>query len=163
VPDHRNLDTITVAQMRDQVLLSNAFLHAIDGARERSFTPPCGDLLAAGQNYVDALRPAFVAIRTAGDAVVSDMATLDPFNVGAVAYAGATGPQLIAVVEQAAARGTMALLTFHGVGGDYLSVSREAHDELLQYLAEHRQVYWTDTFIAIMKHVRAHQAAQVGR
>lgn len=163
VPEHRNLDTTSAAQMRDQVLLANTILHAIDGTHERSFTPPCGDLLAAGQNYVDALRPAFVAIRTAGAAVVSDMATLDPFNVGAEAYASVTGAQLIAVVEQAAARGTMALLTFHGVGSDYLAVSREAHDELLTYLAAHRQIYWTDTFLSIMKHVRAQQAAHVAR
>ena len=160
VPDPRNLDTTSAAQMRDQVLLANTVLHAIDGARERSFTPPCGDLIAAGVNYVDALKPAFVAIRTAGAAVVSDMSALDAFNVGAVAYADVTGPQLIAVVELAAARGTMALLTFHGVGGDYLAVSRQAHDELLKYLAEHRQIYWTDTFLSIMKHVRAQQTAR---
>lgn len=158
VPDHRNLDTTPAVRMRDQVLLANTLLHAIDGARERSFTPPCGDLVAAGENYVDALKPVFVAIRTAGAAVVSDMSVLDPFSVGAVAYANVTGPQLIAIVEQAAARGTMALLTFHGVGGDYLAVSRDAHDELLKYLAAHRQIYWTDTFLSIMRHVRAQQA-----
>ncbi len=160
VPDHRNLDTTSAARMRDQVLLANTFLHAIDGPSERSFTPPCGDVIAAGERYVDALKPAFVAMRTAGAAVVGDMSVLDPFNVGAQAYADVTGPQLIAVVEQAAARGTMALLTFHGVGGDYLAVSRDAHDELLAYLAAHRQIYWTDTFISIMKHVRAQQAAR---
>jgi peptidoglycan/xylan/chitin deacetylase (PgdA/CDA1 family) len=160
VPDHRNLDTTPAAQMRDQVRLANAVLHAIDGARERSFTPPCGDLVAAGEDYVDALKPAFVAIRTPGAAVVRDLWALDPHSVGAVAYADATGAQLIAVVEQAAARGTMALLTFHGVGGDYLAVSREAHDQLLAHLAANRRIYWTDTFVSIMKHVRTQQAAR---
>lgn len=163
VPDHRNLDTTSAAQIRDQVLLANTVLHAIDGTRERSFTPPCGDLVAAGENYVDALKPVFVAIRTSGTAIVADMSALDPFTVGARAYADVTGPQLIAVVEQAAARGTMALLTFHGVGGDYLAVSRKAHDELLAYLAEHRQIYWTDTFISIMKYVRAQPASEGAR
>ena len=158
VPDHRNLDTTTAAQMRDQVLLANTFLHAIDGARERTFTPPCGDLIASGENYVDALRPAFVAFRVPGAAVVSEVQTVDPYRVGAVAYADMTGQQLIAVVKQAAARGTMAHLTFHGVGADYLAVTREAHDELLQFLADNRALYWTDTFISIMKHVRARQA-----
>jgi len=160
VPEHRNLDTTPAAQMRDQVLMASTVLHAIDGARERTFTPPCGDLVAAGENYVDALKPAFVAIRTAGPAVVADMSRLDLSNVGAAAYTEVTGPQLIAVVERAAANGTMALLTFHGVGGDYLAVSREAHDELLKYLAEHRQIYWTDTFVSIMKHVRAQQGGR---
>ena len=54
----------------------------------------------------------------------------------------------------------MALLTFHGVGGDYLAVSREAHDQLLAHLAANRQIYWTDTFVSIMKHVRTQQAAR---
>lgn len=63
VPDHRNLDTTSAAQMRDQVLLANTFLYAIDGKRERTFTPPCVDLIAAGENYVEALKPAFVAFR----------------------------------------------------------------------------------------------------
>ncbi len=160
VPDHRNLDTTRAAEMRDQVLLANSFLHAIDGARERTFTPPCGDLIASGENYVEALKPAFVAMRTPGAAVVGEMSALDPFSVGAVAYSDVTGQQLIAIVEQAAARGTMAHLTFHGVGADYLAVSREAHDELLKYLAERRHIFWTDTFISIMKYVRAHPASE---
>ena len=40
-------------------------------------------------------------------------------------------------------------------GGDYLSVSREAHEALLSYLAANRGIYWTDTFIDIMQHVKA--------
>jgi peptidoglycan/xylan/chitin deacetylase (PgdA/CDA1 family) len=163
VPDHRNLDTTSAAGMRDQVLLANSLLHAIDGARERTFTPPCGDLMAKGENYVEALKPAFVAVRTPGAAVVGEMSTLDPFSVGAGAYADVTGQQLIAIVEQAAAHGTMAHLTFHGVGADYLAVSRKAHDELLKYLAEHRHIFWTDTFISIMKYVRTHPASEAAR
>lgn len=159
VPDHRNLDTTPAAQMRDQVLLASTVLRAIDGRRERTFTPPCGDLIAAsGENYVDALRPAFVAFRTPGAAVVPEMASLDPYRVGAVAYADTTGQQLIAIVKQAAAQGTMAHLTFHGVGADYLAVTRAAHDELVQYLAENRALYWTDTFISIMKYVGSRQS-----
>lgn len=48
-------------------------------------------------------------------------------------------------------------LTFHGIGGDYLSVSNEAHEELLAYLAAHRKSYWTDTFINIMKYAKHEQ------
>ena len=157
VTEQRNLDTTGAGQMRDQVLLANTFLHAIDGKRERTFTPPCGDVIASGENYVQSLRPAFVAFRTEGAAVVAKMSEVDPYRVGAVAYADVTGPQLIAIVKQAAARGTMANLTFHGVGADYLAVSRDAHDELVRYLAENRRIYWTDTFISIVKYVRARQ------
>jgi hypothetical protein len=60
-------------------------------------------------------------------------------------------------VKQAHARGTMVNFTFHGIGGDYLSVSSEAHEELVKYLAEHRKEYWTDTFLNIMQHVKGQQ------
>ena len=51
----------------------------------------------------------------------------------------------------------MANLTFHGVGGDYRSVSKEAHEELLACLADNRSTCWTDTFINIMKYVQEQQ------
>ena len=55
-----------------------------------------------------------------------------------------------------AEQGTMANFTFHGVGGDYLSVSAEAHERLLRYLHDNRNIFWVDTFLAIMNHVKAH-------
>jgi hypothetical protein len=64
---------------------------------------------------------------------------------------------LIAIAQQAAAKGTMANFTFHGVGGDYIAVSSEAHEALLKYLAHNRGTYWTDTFINIMMYVKNEQ------
>ena len=52
----------------------------------------------------------------------------------------------------------MVNFTFHGIGGDHLSVSNEAHEELLSYLAAHRDVYWTATFLNQLKYVREQQA-----
>ncbi len=156
VQRHRNVDTTTAAQMKDQVILANTMLAAIDGKTERTFTTPCGDGKAAGgENYVAALRSEFVGMKTgSGSAVVPSMATLDPHAVLVMAPVGLTGKQLIDLVKEAAAKGTMVNFTFHGIGGDYLTVSKEAHDELLRYLAAHRDIYWTDTFVNIMKHLR---------
>ncbi len=154
----RNLDTTTAAQMREQVLLANSMLQILDGKTERTFTPPCLDLLAGGVNYVDALATEFVAFRARSGAVIEDMNRLDAYAVGADAMENVTGAQLIALVQQAGAKGTMANLTFHGVGGDFLSVSKEAHEELLNYLAAHRKTYWTSSFVNIMKYVRRQQA-----
>ena len=161
VAAHRNLDTTTPEQMRDQVLLGNTMLAAIDGRRERTYTAPCGDLLAAGRNYLEALRTEFVAIKAGGGAdVVPAMATLDPYAVAVAGPVNASGKQMIDLVKQAAARGTMVAFTFHGIGGDYLSVSAQAHEELVRFLAEHRREYWTDTFLNIMQHVKREQARQ---
>src|SRR3546814_11303762 len=66
---------------------------------------------------------------------------------------------LIALVEEAGRRGTMVNFTFHGIGGDHLSVSTAAHEELLDYLSRHRDEYWVDTFIDIMRYVRRRQSS----
>lgn len=160
VAPHRNLDTTTREQMQDQVLLANTMLTAIDGRRERTYTAPCFDVKALGGDYLPALHASFVAIKAgAGPGVPASMAAVDPYRVASVAPVGASGAELIALVKQAGERGTMIAFTFHGIGGDHLSVSRQAHEELVRFLAAHRREYWTDTFLNIMKHVRQQRAA----
>ena len=155
VQPHRDLDTTGPAQMADQVLLGNTMLQALDGRSARTLTVPCGDRLAQGQDYLPAVRAGFVAIKAGGGpAVIPSMAALDPYAVPVLAPVGLSGAELIALVKQAQAQGSMVNFTFHGVGGDYLSESREAHEELLRYLAEHRSEIWTDTFLNIMQYVK---------
>jgi peptidoglycan/xylan/chitin deacetylase (PgdA/CDA1 family) len=160
VQPQRDLDRISVAQVKEQAILANTMLYAIDGRRERTFTAPCGDLMAAGQNYLPAVAPEFVAIKAGGGSGVAPaMDSIDPYAVAVLAPVGLSGKQLIDIVKQAGARGTMVNFTFHGIGGDYLAVSSEAHAELVAYLAAQRSVYWTDTFLNIMQHVKKQQAA----
>jgi peptidoglycan/xylan/chitin deacetylase (PgdA/CDA1 family) len=153
----QDLDKLTVGQMKDQVLLANTFLYAIDGKRERTFTAPCIDKNAGGKNYIDAIKSEFVAIKVESGGVTPDMNKLDPYAVGVAFPTNVTGQQLIDIVKEAAEKGTMANFTFHGVGGDHLSTSVEAHEELVKYLAAHKDIYWVDTFVNEMKYVRAHQ------
>lgn len=158
VQPHRDLDTTSVAQMRDQVVVANTMLMAIDGKRERTYTVPCGDVAAGGVSYLPAIVSEFVAIKAGGgDAVTASMAALDPYAVTVLAPVGLSGKQLIAMVEQGAAKGTMVNFTFHGVGGDYLTTSAAAHEELLKYLSDNRKIYWTDTFLNIMTYVKKQQ------
>ncbi len=164
VVPHRDLDSTSVEQMRDQVLLANTMLAAIDGRRERTFTAPCGDTVAAGRDYLAAVRDSFVAIKVGSNSGVIDaMHTLDPLAVPVAAPHGSSGAELIAIVRLAMQRRTMVNFTFHGIGGDYLGVSTQAHDELLRFLAAHRGQVWTDSFINIMKHVRQQQARRATR
>lgn len=159
VPDHRDLDKVTAAQMHDQIRVGNIMLHAIDGQTERTLTSPCIDTKAAGgEPYLPGIYSEFVAIKAQSGGVVEDMAKLNPYSVGADFPAEVTGAQLIARVKEAAAKGTMANFTFHGVGGEHLAVTAEAHEELLKYLAANRDIYWVDTFVNIMKYVREQQA-----
>lgn len=154
------LEATTAAQMQAQVRLANTMLQAIDGAHMRTFTVPCGDVMARDGDYVEALTGAFVAIKRSGEAVVPDMHALDPRAVPAWSPDGVSGAALIALVEEAGRRGTMLNLTFHGVGGDHLAVSAEAHEQLLAHLAAHRDRYWTGTFLTLMQWVHAQQDAE---
>ena len=150
----RDLDHTSAAQMKDQVLLANVMLQALDGRSRRTMTVPCGDVLAEGSDYIALVADQFVAIKLGQGAVVPDMATLDLHAVPVEAPVGVTGEQLIAQVEEAARRGTMVNFTFHGVGGDYLTTSSEAHEQLLRYLAAHRDEYWVDTFLNLTDYVQ---------
>jgi peptidoglycan/xylan/chitin deacetylase (PgdA/CDA1 family) len=152
-----DLDSIKARDMQEQVILANSMLHAIDGRTERTFTVPCGDVMAAGEDYLGPLRGEFVAIKMRVGDVAQDIGRLDPYAVEVFAPADVSGEELIGMAREAAERGTMANFTFHGIGGDYLSVSTEAHERLLQYLSENRDVYWVDTFLNVMKYVKKYR------
>ncbi|MES2581647.1 MAG: polysaccharide deacetylase family protein [Pseudomonadota bacterium] len=157
VEPHRDLDRLVPAQLQEQVVAANTWLQALDGRTRRTFTPPCLDLKAGGQDFVAALKPHFVAYR-AGLGEITDMATLDPYAVPIVFIEDWPVEQIIALVERAAAARTMAVLLFHGVGAEHMRVSTQAHDALLDYLARNRKRLWTDSFVNVMEHVRTQQA-----
>ena len=158
VEPQRDLDTTSAEQMRDQVLLANTLLHALDGRSRRTFTVPCGDAMAAGQDYVAPVAPAFAAIKLGDGALVDDMQALDLAAVPFEAPVGVDGRYLIDRVEQGARRGTLVSLTFHGIGADYLAVSTDAHGALLDHLAAHRDIYWVATFDEIARYIRQQRA-----
>ncbi len=156
-----DLDRKTVAQLREEVELADVFLRAMDGREgPRTYTAPCGDSTVSDGNYIDAIADRFAGIKLVGGDVVPDMWALDPAAVPAAVPADVTGAQLIALVEEAGRKGTMVGFTFHGIGGDYLSVSTQAHEELLAFLAANRDRYWTTTFVEQMQWVRGQQAAR---
>ncbi len=142
-PEH-DLDGYLVGQMVEEVAMANTVLQAIDGRTARTFTPPCFDQLAGGENYVEQVKDLFVAYK--GQEVESGFAALwSPSEV--------TGEQLINYVKEQAEDKKLLNILMHGVGGDHLAITTEAHAELLQYLADNRDVYWVDSYINIMNYV----------
>lgn len=152
VASYNDLDKKTVAQMRDELITANAFLHAIDGKTERTLTPPCLDSDAADGNYLENTRDLFVSIKGVENIPEKYNTMLLPD--------GHSGKELIKFVKAAAKNGGLVQIIFHGIGGDHLSVSAEAHEELLKFLAENREVYWTDTYINIMSYVNQAESAR---
>jgi peptidoglycan/xylan/chitin deacetylase (PgdA/CDA1 family) len=154
VQPHRDLDRQMPAAVQEQVIAANTWLQSLDGKTRRTFTPPCLDLQAGGQDFATALRSHFVAYRAAGPGMVSDTTALDPYAMPVYFVDGMNGEQLIALVEKAAAQHALVSLLFHGVGAEHLSVTREAHDQLLDHLAKHKDYFWTDSFVNIMENAR---------
>lgn len=146
-----DLDKYTVEQMREEIMTANTFLKAIDGRAERTLTPPCLHHMTGNGNYLPAIRELFVGIKGAETNLPPGSELLLP--------SGTSGAELIALVKKVAEKGGVANIIFHGVGGDHLSVSKEAHEQLVSYLAKNRDTYWTDTYLNIMKYVNAETAA----
>ncbi|WP_162250828.1 polysaccharide deacetylase family protein [Pelomonas sp. Root1217] len=154
VQPQRDLDRQMAAQVQEQVIAANTWLQGLDGKTRRTFTPPCLDMQAGGQDFAAALKPHFVAYRAAGPGMVTDTAALDPYAMPVYFVEGMSGEQLIALVEKAAAQHALVSLLFHGVGAEHLSVTREAHDQLLDHLARNKARFWTDSMVNIMENAR---------
>jgi peptidoglycan/xylan/chitin deacetylase (PgdA/CDA1 family) len=150
VSEDNDLDSRSIEQIKSEVLTANTFLQALDGLKERTFTPPCNDLVVKDGNYLPAVSQYFVAVKGQNNGMREGASPL-------YAPVGESGQELIDYVKRNTKDGMLLNILFHGVGGDHLSVSAEAHDELLRFLAENRNIYWTDSYINIMRYVNEQQ------
>ncbi|HKE96210.1 MAG TPA: polysaccharide deacetylase family protein [Povalibacter sp.] len=147
-----------VARMLGEIAGMNNVLFGIDGTEARTYSVPCSQMLVGGTDYTDALRKSGLVkfVRTGGDqykSVVTDFKALDLFQVPSWGPVdGPDGAQLIAFVQRVEAAHGLGVLQFHGVGGDYLAVSAQAHRELVQYLEAHPTI-WVATFREVMDYV----------
>jgi peptidoglycan/xylan/chitin deacetylase (PgdA/CDA1 family) len=160
LPDRKDhaAEDYTIERMLDEIAAMNMTLSAIDGRDSRTFSVPCSQMLVGGADYTRDLRQSKLVkyARTGGDAwnsVVTEPASLDVFQVpsyGPVNKPGAA--ELIAYVERVRAARGLGVLQFHGVGGDYLEVTAEAHAALLNHLRQSPDV-WVGTFQEVMDYV----------
>ncbi len=158
------LESYTVQRMVDELRAANTTLLALDGETIRTLGYNCGDTTAGGQSYVEASRPLFLAARIGEDRIAADVRALDPMLVPSWMVQDVSGEAMIAFVQKAVDAGGLAVFMFHGVGGGHsIDISREAHQQLLAWLAAHRQTVWTDTFKNVMTHVVAEQKRVVSR
>jgi hypothetical protein len=143
VPPHHDLDNYSVAQMIEEVTTANTFLKAVDGNTERTFTPPCLDSLAGGEDYLSKVRELFIAIKGA---------EFEPDFFVLMVPVAATGKELVEYIKTVPTETSLVNIIFHGIGGDHLSVSSEAHMELLKFLSDNDKTFYVDTYINIAKH-----------
>lgn len=154
VEKHNDLDTRSLKQIMQEVENANAFLHAIDGETIRTFTVPCLDVMVEGKNYADLVAPLFVGIKYSAGNVLQEKSEFNMLKMPTIFPSNVTSEVLINYVKQAKEHGTMVNFTFHGIGGDHLSITNKVHEELLNFLAKHEEDYWVDTFRNISLYVQ---------
>jgi len=150
----------TPYHMIQEIDYMNDFLFAVDGKMRRPFAYPCAETLAGGKDYVDTLRKYGLSsyARIGGDssAVITDFKHLDKLRVPSYGLdGGETGAQLIAFVKAVQQKRGMGVIMFHGIGGDYITVSAKAHQQLLDYLKKNQLTIWVTTFQQAMDYATA--------
>ncbi|BFM10907.1 polysaccharide deacetylase family protein [Simiduia litorea] len=142
VDPENDLDQLSVAHMTKEIATANTFLQALDGKTVRTFTPPCFDKLANGENYITAIGSQFTSIKGNDKKLEAGSTWYMPSDI--------SGDALIAQLKENTQRGGFVSFTFHGVGGDHLAVSTAAHRQLLEYLAAHQDKYYVDSYVNIV-------------
>lgn len=153
-------EAYTVGEMLREIEQANTLLTALDGRDRHGMATPCGQSTAGGVDYLESLRAAGLVTYVRGVSaepadLAVDVSAMDPMHVPAKAFdADVTGAEMIAWVRQTIDGGGMAVLLFHGVGGEHLPVPAEAHAELLDWLVAHRAEVWTTTLQEAMDRAR---------
>lgn len=154
-----DLNRYSFRRITDEIRAMNTLLKAIDGQTERTFAFPCSDTRIRDTPYLVApLKKDFVgarAVRTQLDALHE----VDVYNFSSFMVNGQSGRELIDLVSDAKAEGSLLIFLFHGVGGEHnLNVSLQAHSELLRFLKQNEADIWIAPMIEVAKFVSRQQA-----
>lgn len=158
-----SLECYSVKDMLIEISMMNNYLSAIDGKPEHAYAYPCGQCVVAdGQDYSKPLLEAGIVKYARGTVrgIVTDIKKLDFSKVPTLpALPGCQADELIRYAKDALAQGGLGVIVFHGVGGDYLTVDKEEHRKLVDFLAAHREEIWVGTFSEVLDYL----AQQAGK
>ncbi|WP_423147948.1 polysaccharide deacetylase family protein [Rubrolithibacter danxiaensis] len=151
-------ENYTLNSIIREIATMNKLLYTIDNKTSRTYAYPCTETVVGGGNYLDTLRRSSLVkyARSGGDknSIITDFKTLDNFQVPSWAAANnPTGDELTDFVKRTQTAGGLGIFMFHGVGGDYLQISAQAHRQLLKYLKDHEKEIWITTFQEVMDYV----------
>ncbi|MDP9080078.1 MAG: polysaccharide deacetylase family protein [Bacteroidota bacterium] len=148
----------SIFQIMREIYTMNNFLYAIDGKSGRTYAYPCTETEVGGKSYVDTLRKStmikYARVGGDDDAVITDFKHLDNMLVPSYGLEDSTpANKLIEFVKKVEKSGGMGIFMFHGIGGDFIKTSTQAHKELLEYLAKNKTEIWVATFQQAMDYI----------
>jgi peptidoglycan/xylan/chitin deacetylase (PgdA/CDA1 family) len=150
MPVQYNSESYSVEVLLAEIRTMNTLLTALDGRKEHAFATPCEQTTVGGQDYIAPL------VASGLVTFIRDSAMPPPARgpkVVGEGFVGTSGADMIAWVKRVEDSGGLGVIVFHGVGGDYLSVSAEAHQQVIDYLAAHRDRIWTTTYSEAMNSI----------
>lgn len=153
VSPESDLDTYTVARISAELGVTNSLLRALDGKGSRTFAYPCGEFLLSNgtESYIPAVQQHYLAARGTSFQL-TNIQDLSFYKTPTIDGSGKTLEDYVAYLEDAYEKGTVAVFMFHGVGGDYIVAEAEVHQQLLSYLAENQDRFWTAPYQEVMTH-----------
>lgn len=151
-----DLNKYSVEQILAELHTANTLLKAIDGKIERTFAYTCANYIAGGKDFTDEIQDLFVGAR-GGSKIPESMNDYDVYNTPSSMVDSPTADELIAIVEAAKKKGTIAVFMFHNVGGGYLNVGAKEHRVLLEYINENKDEFYTGTFLEVMQYINQKQ------
>ena len=166
MPVQYNSESYSVDVLLAEINTMNVLLTAIDGQPKHALATPCEQTkIGSGPDKKDYIAPLKASglvtyIRDSSVPVVEvkpgPNTTAAVPKISGIGFVGTSGTDMIAWIKEVEKSGGVGIIVFHGVGGDYLSVSADAHQQLLDYLAAHRAEVWTTTYTETMDYVVNH-------
>ena len=160
VKSEYDLNNYTVQRMVDEIKMTNAFLHELDGKTKRTFAFTCGDMKIHDTSFIDLVKNDFVAAR----GVRSEMHTIDKvdlYNTDCYMVNSNTAEQMIEWVKKAEETNSLLIILFHGVGGgNSLNVAVSEHSKFLHYLKNNQKDIWIPTMIEAAEYIKKYQSSK---
>ena len=156
VKEHHNLDKYTLEQISEEIKLANTFLLAIDNNKEsRTFAYPCAHYMAGGESYKDFVSTQFIAARDSSEEQkqLLSISNINLHSVPSWAPNNHSAEELIKYIQNIINQETFSTITFHGIGAEHLTISKEDHEEMLQFLKENNDKIWVATFKEITSYI----------
>jgi sialate O-acetylesterase len=148
-----DLSKYSLKRMLDEVLMANTLLNAIDGKNKRSFAYTCGDTKVEAVVFMDQLKNNFISARGVQGEMLK-ITEIDRYHIGSFMMMNNSGEDMINLVKRAIETNSYLVFLFHGVGGEHnISVSAEAHRQLLQFLKQNENDIWVAPFLEVSEFI----------
>jgi len=148
VKDEYDLDKYTAEEIADELTLANSLLFEMDGNSARTFAYPCSHHFAGGKSYVGFVSSQFSSARSSSEEQkeLIKVVDIDLYDVPSWAPNNHGADELITYIQNIIELETFSTLTFHGIGAEHMTVSKEAHEKMLKFLDSNRDKIWVGTF-----------------